>query len=246
MSWPTKKEICYWIILAIFALFVTFLIKGDINFESYWQHLNMKIFPMAALILSIVNGLILIYYFFSDRPSLVVFPVYPDIYQWWFKLPDGEYEGKKTKKFGFLVYASIANKGKRTTSLSSWKLSMRSKNFLKQELRPISITEPTISLGKLGKKVIGVLGQKGPLFDGQAVIKSGEGVSGFAYYTYEFWGDKSFSPKIVDNKITGYFKIKDIFGSRVGTKIIFSEKTLDHIKEIIPNIDKMETKNNEI
>ncbi|TKJ47581.1 hypothetical protein CEE34_02940 [Candidatus Aerophobetes bacterium Ae_b3a] len=60
-----------------------------------------EILGLSALILSIVNGLMLLRYYLRDRPKLAVHSIHPDVYQWWFKLPSGEFEGNPTRKYGF-------------------------------------------------------------------------------------------------------------------------------------------------
>ncbi|MFC1994952.1 hypothetical protein ACFLVK_00915 [Chloroflexota bacterium] len=78
-----------------------------------------EFFGLGALILSIVNGLALLRFYLRDKPKLSVHPIHPDVYQWWFKLLGGEYEGKHTRKYGFLAYIGISNHGLRKVSLSS-------------------------------------------------------------------------------------------------------------------------------
>ena len=103
---------------------------GDMNnmdFVSSLQGIKMismtLILESSALILSIVNGVILFRYYLRDKPELKVRSVYPDVYQWFFRLPSGEFQGHQTTKYGFLSYISITNKGIRDVSLDSWQLS---------------------------------------------------------------------------------------------------------------------------
>jgi len=69
------------------------------------------ILELSALILSIVNGLILLSSYLRDKPKLTVRPVHPDTYQWFFLLPSGQFQEHQTRKYGFLSYISITNKG---------------------------------------------------------------------------------------------------------------------------------------
>ena len=78
-------------------------------FNFGWE----KLLQFAALILSIVNGLILIRVHIRDRAKLDIVPIHPDTYQWWFRLPDSTFEGHQSRIFGFLVYISILNRGYR-------------------------------------------------------------------------------------------------------------------------------------
>ncbi len=81
-----------------------------------------EVLGLGALVLSIINGLALLRYHLRDRPKLTIQPVHPDAYQWWFKLPSGEYEGNPSRKYGFLAYIDITNRGLRKVSLDSWRL----------------------------------------------------------------------------------------------------------------------------
>lgn len=77
-----------------------------------------ELLGLGVLILSVVNGLMLLKYYLRDKPKLKVRPVHPEIYQWWFKLPNGEFEGYPTRKYGFLAYIAISNRGLRKYRLT--------------------------------------------------------------------------------------------------------------------------------
>ncbi len=86
------------------------------------------ILQYSALILSIINGLILIWAFTRDRPKLIVEPGYPETYQWFFSLPPGNRDGQPTRKFGFLAYIDIINTGIRDVQVKSWILEIKTIN----------------------------------------------------------------------------------------------------------------------
>ncbi len=199
-----------------------------------------SILGLAALILTVLNGYILFHQYLRDKPKLVVKPVHPEAYQWWFRLPDGMYESKKTRVFGFLAYVSIANKGMRNVCVNEWRLIIRFNNKNTEEIKPMNIDYPIVQLGdsEYGKHY-SVLGQKTQYSDGETYVVSGACVGGMAYFRIELFGDDSFDPIIINNQITAYFKIKDVFGKKAFTKITFSEKPLDEIKKICKDIDKI-------
>lgn len=199
-----------------------------------------ELLELSALILSIVNGLALLKYYLNDKPKLSVYPVHPEAYQWWFKLPDGEYEGKPTRKYGFLTYIAINNRGLRKVSLDSWRLKLNTTATKEVELKPISIPEPQGDIGKSGhRKIFPVLGQKGSLSLGETLVDSGTSISGMAYYIAEFYGNESWNPVIIDKKIIGKIVIKDIFGNIAHAKFNFSNVSLEYVKSIIEEIDKI-------
>jgi len=49
-----------------------------------------RLLALAALVLSIVNGLILVRVHIRDRAKLEISPVHPHMYQWWFVKPKGK------------------------------------------------------------------------------------------------------------------------------------------------------------
>lgn len=199
------------------------------------------ILEMSALILSIVNGAMLFKEYLRDRPVLAVVPVHPETYQWFFKLPDGLYQGNITTKFGFLVYVNIKNKGIRNVQLDYWRLFIENKSNKLIELKPMSIPEPSVELGSSGhQKVYQVLGQKGPMHDGSTYIESGSSVSGFAYYIIEFFGSEEWNPKLKDGIITGRFIAKGIMGNKAKSKIEMREVSIDYVTKMIPDIDKID------
>jgi len=146
------------------------------------------ILELSALILAIVNGIMLLRYYLRDRPKLTVHAIHPETYQWWFVLPGGEFKGKSTRKYGFLAYIGITNKGLRKVSLDSWRLFVRTVGFKEVELKPISIPEPKSILGESDNaKFWPVLGQRGVMYEGGTEIDSGGSIAGMAYYVGELW-----------------------------------------------------------
>ena len=117
-------------------------------------------FAISAL--AIINGLMLLRTYLRDRPTLEVNPIHPNLYQWFFKLPNRVVDGKTTRRYGFLAYIGIDNKGIRDVSLNQWHLFVTIKNGKLVELKPISIPEPKIKLGESANiKVYPVLGASG-------------------------------------------------------------------------------------
>ncbi len=198
------------------------------------------ILNFSALILSIVNGFMLLRNYLRDRPKLVVKPIHPEIYQWWFKLPSGEFEDNPTRKYGFLAYIGISNRGLRKVFLESWRLYLKTAGYKKFELKPISIPEPIAKLGNSGSaKAYPVLGHRGLLFSGETLIESGGSISGMVYFVAEFWGGEAWNPIIKGNKIAGELVIRGVYGKKAHCKIIFSEKSLEEIKNMIEGIEKI-------
>jgi hypothetical protein len=81
-----------------------------------------KLLQLSALILSVVNGLILVRVHLRDRARLRVSPIHPDTYQWWFRVPPGTHADHPTRRFGFVVYAGIDNRGYRAVTINRWRL----------------------------------------------------------------------------------------------------------------------------
>lgn len=48
---------------------------------------SRPLLQLSGLILSIVNGLMLLRFYLRDRARLTLHPIHPDTYQWWFTLP---------------------------------------------------------------------------------------------------------------------------------------------------------------
>lgn len=197
-----------------------------------------EVLEVSALLLSIVNGLMLLRAYLLDRPILKIYPVHPDIYQWWFRLPNGEYEGQVTRRYGFLIYVAIDNYGLRKVAVNSWRLFIRNhkRRWRKVELKALNIPEPTIHMEGVGTKVLPVLGQRGPAYGGDLMVESGSGITGTAYYVAEFWGHEGYNPIIKGGKITGTLVVRNVLGGKAKKTIVFSEQSLEEVKKIIPNI----------
>lgn len=212
----------------------------------------------SALILSVVNGLGLLWNYLRDRPRLKVKAIHPDVYQWYFPLPGGEYEdqGKvwETRRYGFLLYVAILNKGLRDVALNKWRLFPRTKgpgmrgirpSFYWVQCRPINIPKAEIQLkGADYVKRYPILGQKGELFEGTTMIESGDSISGFAYFTIESYGSGTrYKLDIRSDTVKGLFLAESIFGN-TGKKVIeFRRKDLEEIERIVPGIKEVDKTN---
>lgn len=199
-----------------------------------------SILDLSALILTIINGMMLLRIYLLDRPKLVVEPIHPDTYQWFCILPDGEYRGQKTRRYGYLAYIVIANKGLRNVSLRSWRLHLKTKSGKPFELKPLSISEPEVQFPESGlSKSYPVLGIKGLIYDGSTMIDSGSSISGFAYYVAEHTGGPDWNPPTKDGKSTGRIVIESIFGQKCSTEIVFKEMPLEKLRQMIHGIDSI-------
>jgi hypothetical protein len=184
---------------------------------------------LSALILSLVNGLMLLRNYLRDRPRLSVTPVHPEFYQWLFNLTDDRSGGNK--RFGFLAYVCIVNRGIRDVSLESWNLRVRTTDKRSVELKPISIPEPHVELGTSGNvKVYPVLGQIGAMHEGKTMIRSGDSISGFAFYIAE-------NVLIGSGKAIAEILVSSVFGNRAKAQIHFREISREDARRMIENID---------
>lgn len=198
---------------------------------------------IISLILSVANTILIIKQLineFKNKPKLVIEILHPEGYQWFFKLPSSNYKGIEIRNFGFLSYVSISNRGLKETSLSSWYLDLKIFNDSFSRLHPISIPEPIVKLGKTDSvKIIPVLGVKGLFHDGKTSIKPGSHISGMSYFFASFYGDNYYNPIFKDNKTCGKFIIIDGFSKKTESDISFTELSLEKIKEMIPEIEKI-------
>jgi len=198
---------------------------------------------LSALILSIINGLMLLRSYLRDKPKLTVRPIHPDVYQWFFTLPSGKYLDQTTRRYGYLAYVSIANKGLRDVTLDSWRLHLKTISGKWFELKPVSIPEPEIRLTPSGiLKAYPVLGEKGVHFKGGTMVRSGGSITGFVYYIAEFYGGY-WNPLIENGKSIGKIIVRSIFGDKASTEIVFREIPIEEVRKMIKDIDNIGSKN---
>lgn len=197
----------------------------------------------SALVLGVVNGLFLLKFYVRDRPRVRVKPVESDYYQWWFRMPGGHHDGSKTRRYGFLVYIEVSNRGLRKTELDSWWLCFKTNGQGKHRMHPYSMPEPTAKMGEL-VKYYRVLGQKGLVFDGSTLTEPGCSIAGMAFFEYECHGDESWDPAFRDGTIAVEFAAKSVFGRTCRCAVELSEKSLEEIKAMAPGIH-MTAKNKE-
>src|SRR5713226_4849541 len=121
------------------------------NPQSIYTFLKVhvkSVLELSALILGIVNGLMLLKFYLRDRAKLEVKPIHPEVYQWWFRLPEREFEGHQTRAYGFLAYVGIGNRGLRKVSLRSWRLFVDGEQTRNTELKSYNAPEVTIRIGR--------------------------------------------------------------------------------------------------
>jgi len=198
-----------------------------------------NVIGFIAATLSIINGIFIIKFYLRDRPKLQVNLIHPDIYNWWFRMPDGIYEGQPTRRFGFIIYVAIINKGLRAVSLSSYRLYIKSASQGKTELKPYNMPEPKMKMTNDNQKIFPVLGQQGLFFKDTGMVESGGMSNGMIYYKYDVYGPELWDPIIKDGIISGTIVVKDIFGKATKKKISCKEMPFAKINEIVPKIDEI-------
>jgi hypothetical protein len=202
--------------------------------QMLWA-LPKRLLELASLILGVINGWFLLKFYLRDRPRLKVKPVSPGFYQWWFRMPDDEHDRNKTRRYNFLVYVDIVNKGLRKTELESWWLSVQTEGQGRHRLNPINMPEPKVAIGKF-EKHYPVLGQRGINSGGSTLTEPGCSTPGMVFFEYECYGSESWDPAIHNGKICATFFAKSIFGQTCQCPIEFSEKSFSEIQAIAPDI----------
>lgn len=201
------------------------------------SHSLKALLSAAALILSIVNGFILVSQWWRDRAKLTVVPVHPDLYQWWFSAPGGEHQGNPIRRYGFLTYVSVKNSGIRAAAFDEYRLWIKNRLRKWHELRPINIPEPNFEIMNSHLKLIPVLGQITEHFTSEQLVQPGDSTSGMACYLYHVYGGEGWNPQVESNgTIVGKFTIRSVFGKRSSCTIVFAEKSLDFIRTIVPGL----------
>lgn len=196
---------------------------------------------LSALILGAINGLMLLKFYARDRAKLTVHPIHPNTYQWWFNLPPREYEGKPTRRYGFISYIAVQNSGLRKTQLTSWGLSLKTRLGKRCELHPMSMPEPSAEIGE-HVKLYPVLGQRSLHLEGDTLVDSGCSTSGMVYCLYECYGGAGWDPSIINNRIDAVFHASDGFNHKARCNVQFRQKALEEIKKFAPGIERMDDK----
>jgi len=208
---------------------------------SYSAFFSRDFLALLVLMLAVINGLMLFWRYATDRPILRVKAVHPTVYQWFFRLPAGKYQGMPTRKVGILVYFDVINRGRRAVQLESWRLRIRSKAGQWSTLEPLSIPEPSMQLAEAGEKRWPVLGIRSPTNPGTTLVPPGGSIGGFAYYFAEWWGTPEHDLDIADRKTTAIIEVRSILGNHAHAKIILTEITLEKAKKIVKGIDTIDS-----
>ena len=197
-------------------------------------------FGIALAFLAFVNGLILLMQTIKDRPILRIEAVHPEVYQWYFRIPSGEYKGYATRKYGFLVYFDVINRGRRSVQVDTWSLKVRSKSGSPEKLKPYSIPEPSIKLGKAGTKVWPVFGIPGPHTSGSTVVRPGEAVGGFAYYVMMYYGTSEYDLLVGERGVQATLEVTSILRQKARKTFLLKEIELKKVQEMLPNIQTID------
>ncbi len=207
-------------------------ILGQLSFRTVGQ----KLLQSGTVALTIVNGLFLLREYLRSRPRLGVSPIHPDVYQWWFKLPDGVNDGQVARRVGFLTYVGISNLGYRAVTFTQWRLTVKSASGHPIELRSMNLPSVQLDL-KSVIKVFRILGQATDQHQPSQRLESGDSTSGMSFFVYEVHGDLSWDPRIVDGQIVGRFVLLDVFKSQATCDVVFRERSYEHMKKMIPGLD---------
>jgi len=68
------------------------------------------------------------------------------------------------------------------------------------------------------------------------MVKSGDMISGFCYYSVEFWGGPAWDLRKHGGTTVAEVVIQSVFGNAAKTKITFKEISLERANAIIPNV----------
>ena len=194
---------------------------------------------LAALVLGIVNGVYIWRHYRRDRPKINVSFSHPELYQWWFRLPPGEKEGKQTRRFGFLLYVGISNSGLRTDTLATWHLRVPLQNLRQPELKPLNIPPPVAKLPTGDAKVFHVLGQITPMHTEDLAIEPGRAIGGMAYYHLEVYGSAAWDPSIIGGKIRAELVVRTVLGQHARAPVTLHEVPLSTVQEMVPGIERL-------
>jgi hypothetical protein len=198
---------------------------------------------LAALILGLVNGLMLLRQYFRDRPKLIVSLEDADHLEWscWFLLPSGTYKELPTRNYGFLIYLDISNAGLRKVQLQSWRLATRNGMLRKCRMPALNMPTVEIELGPVIKQ-IPVFGQRTDIFHGSTVIDSGCSISGLTFFNLEVYGAGRFDPRVIaragkPRSIYVQISLTDCFGKKWNRRFSLPERSVEQVTRRIPNIN---------
>ncbi len=209
---------------------------GYLHHLLYVARTHFKsLLDLSALFLGIVNALFLLKFYLRDKPKLWVKPISPQVYQWWFRMPQGLSETRPTRRYGFLAYVSISNRGLRKAQLESWELCVWNRLHKRHRMSALNMPEPKVNIGSQ-QKYYPVLGQKGTFAEGSTVTEPGCSTSGMVFTKYECYGGEGWDPVIHDGKISATFVVTDVFGGKCSCAIDFAQKSFEEINAIAPDI----------
>ncbi|MDX2094772.1 MAG: hypothetical protein SFW64_02370 [Alphaproteobacteria bacterium] len=216
----------------------------SIQLAEIWNQTEKTVLPAAALILSVVNGAILLRNYLRDKAKLIVTPVHPEIYQVWIRLRDVVADdGRAFRRYAFISYFGVANCGVRDVAVDGWRLHIRNRLRIvnrwhkSKELKPYNLPEPQCLLGE-HIKLIPAFGQRTQNFpNNENMVRSGDSISGIACWMYSVWGGEGWSPKTdKNNNITATLKIKSVFGKKSKCRLVFREFTIERLKKMMPTV----------
>src|SRR5208282_4542364 len=144
----------------------------------------------------------------------------------------------------FLAYLEVSNKGLRDVAVGGdiCDLLLNIYGGKTATLKPLSIPEPRITFGRSRTpKVYQVLGIKGEFSTGETMVKSGDTLSGFAYFIFEYWGWDEWDLVSVEGTITGTMVVTDVFGNKTSTRVVFKEISLDRARTMVSDIDTIDS-----
>jgi len=196
----------------------------------------MIILNSSALLLSIVNGLILVFNFLKNRPNIVLNPKLSENPEnnYFFVMPTLETNGLAIRRYCFITYITIINRGSRSTSLLSWELQVIIGD---KKVRLLPVTVPSI---QFAFSEAGIMKKFTPLGMGDKkeglLLQSGEIKRGFSCYIIEFISNRDLKIDPNGGKIKAKMIITDSFGKEITTSCSITEISYSIGNLMIPGV----------
>lgn len=203
-----------------------------------WQ----TILLISVAVLSLGNGLSVLYNFFTDRPRIVVEPVQGDDWMVWSEIIDTRH-AEPIRRYIVVGHLALKNEGRRAISIADTTMKIRLRNLKTAESPLYAISQPEPDRSKATQRGFTVMKPVSDEYDRKPLIQPSEMIVGLHCFLYGMYGTEHWAPKTENDVLEGLIELTGGFGKTFKSKQTFEKVPFEELAQRFPNLEGFMVKN---
>ena len=197
-----------------------------------WQ----TIILIAVAVLSIANGLSVLYNFFTDRPRVTVEPVQDDDWMIWSEIIDNR-PAEPIRRYIMIGHLALRNEGRRAVSIADTTMKIKLRNMKTAESPLYAISPPEPDRSKATQRGFTVMKPVSDQYDRKPLIQPSESIAGLHCFLYGMYGTEHWAPKTDGDAVEGLIELTGGFGKSYKSRLSFEKVPFDELAQRFPNLE---------